>query len=364
MPSPARLARRSCSVWSMSGARAGAGAAPGRRPSARRDRDPAVQRRRAEAEPAPPRPRTAARLTRLVLQLAQLLPRPRRLLRARVLADQLGEGQAGVGGIAHLDEQVPLRPQRRRRLVAFRVLRHHVVELGDRLVLVATQRVAARRPVERVVREPRLLVVGGEAVQLRHRPRAVLAAEAVEQAEVLGALGDVEGAGGLLLARDLLPPLVVGRGDRWAAAGRRRARRGRRGFSRAGRRRRRGGRPTAAGPVLELGEALLERRQPVVARRTSAAGAPRGPFLHVGPQALDLLPQLLQLPPLVLENGAQLVVLLHQLGAGRTSGERGEREHGRACGARAHWPRITEWTRRLRAQQASFSSWQRGSSLP
>src|SRR5437879_1408926 len=299
----------------------------------------------------------------LVLQLGQLLAGARRLLGARVLADQLGEGQAGVGGIAHLDEQVPLRPQRRRRLVAFRVLRHHVVELGDRLVLVAAQRVAARRPVERVVREPRLLVVGGEAVQLRHRPRAVLAGGACEQGQVLCALGDVEGAGGLLLARDLLPPLVVGRGDRWAAAGRRRARRGRRGFSRAGRRRRRGGRPAAAGPALELGEALLERRQPVIARRTSA-GAPRVPFLDVGAQALDLLLYLLQLPPLVLEDGAQLVVLLHQLGAGRTSGERGEREQGRACGARAHWPRITEWTRRLRAQQVSFSSWQRGSSLP
>src|SRR5437879_831160 len=285
----------------------------------------------------------------LVLQLGQLLAGARRLLGARVLADQLGEGQAGVGGIAHLDEQVPLRPQRRRRLVAFRVLRHHVVELGDRLVLVAAQRVAARRPVERVVREPRLLVVGGEAVQLRHRARAFLAGEAVEQAEVLGALGDVEGAGGLLLARDLLPPLVVGRGDRWAAAGRRRARRGRRGFSRAGRRRRRGGRPAAAGPALELGEALLERRQPVVAR--PAAGAPRVPFLDVGAQALDLLLHLLQLLALVLEDGAQLVVLLHQLGAGGTSGERGEREQGRACGARGPWPRIPDWTRRLPAEQ-------------
>src|SRR5947199_77242 len=197
-------------------------------------------------------------------------------------------------------------------------------------------------------------------LQLGHLP----AAEAVEQGQVLGTLGDVEGAGGLLLARDLLPPLVVGRGGGWAAAGRRRARCGRRGFSRGGRRRRRGGRPAAAGPALELGEALLERRQPVIARRTSAAGAPRVPFLDVGAQALDLLLHLLQLPPLVLEDAAQLVVLLHQLGAGRTSGERGEREQGRACGARAHWPRITEWTRRLRAQQVSFSSWQRGSSLP
>src|SRR5439155_20774619 len=106
-----------------------------------------------------------------------------------------------------------------------------------------------RRPEARVVREPRLLVVGGEAVQLRHRPRAVLAGEAVEQGQVFGALGDVEGAGGLLLARDLLPPLVVGRGDGWAAAGRRRARRGRRGFSHTGRRRYRGGRGVVAGSV-------------------------------------------------------------------------------------------------------------------
>src|SRR5438093_7259819 len=301
--------------------------------------------------------------TLLVLQLGQLLAGARRLLGARVLADQLGEGQAGVGGIAHLDEQVPLRPQRRRRLVAFRVLRHHVVELGDRLVLVAAQRVAARRPVERVVGEPRLLVVGGEAVQLRHRARAVLAREAVEQGEVLGALGDVEGAGGLLLARDLLPPLVVGRGSGCAGAGRRRARRGRRGFSRAGRRRRRGGRTAAAGSALQIGQALLERRQPIIAR-PAAAGAPRVPFLDVGAQALDLLLHFLQLFPLVLEDGAQLVVLLHQLGAGRTSGERRARERGRACGARAHWPRITEWTRRLRAQQVSFSSSQRGNSLP
>src|SRR5207244_10097091 len=179
--------------------------------------------------------------------------------------DQLGERQARVGGIAHVDERVPLRPQRRRRLVALRVLRHHVVELGDRLVLVAAQRVAARRPVERVVREPRLLVVGGEAVQLRHRARAVLAGEAVEQAEVLGALGDVEGAGGLLLARDLLPPLVVGRGDRCAAAGRRRARCGRRGRRAAGRAGRGGGQAAAGGRALPLGQALLERRPPVVA---------------------------------------------------------------------------------------------------
>src|SRR5439155_12343308 len=136
-----------------------------------------------------------------------------------------------------------------------------------------------------------------------------LAREAVEQGEVLGALGDVEGAGGLLLARDLLPPLVVGRGSGCAGAGRRRARRGRRGFSRAGRRRRRGGRTAAAAPALELGQALLERRQPVLARR-AATGAPRVPFLDVGAQALDLLLHLLQLPPLVLEDAAQLLVLL------------------------------------------------------
>ena len=32
--------------------------------------------------------------------------------------------------------------------------------------------------------------------------------------------------------------------------------------------------------------------------------------------------------------------------------------------ARAHWPRITKCTRLLRAQQASVSSWQSGSSSP
>src|SRR5881628_3531542 len=83
-------------------------------PSAPRGKGSDVGRRRIEAEPAPPRPRTAARL---ILQLAQLLSPARRLLRARVVADQLGEGEAGVGGIAHVDEQVALRPERGRRLV-------------------------------------------------------------------------------------------------------------------------------------------------------------------------------------------------------------------------------------------------------
>src|SRR5919198_5639464 len=238
--------------------------------NATRDREAAARPRRIEAKPAPPLPCTAARTTLLVFQLAQLLPRPRRLLGARVIADQLRERQPRIRRVPHGDEQVPLRPERRRRLVALRVLRHHIVELGDRLVLVAAQSVAARRPVERVVREPRLLVVGGEAVQLRHGARAVLAGEAVEQAQVLGALGDVERAGGLLLARDLPPPLVVDRGGGWAAGGGRRARRRRRGFPRGGRRARRGRRGAAARPALELGQALLEHREAVLVRPAAA----------------------------------------------------------------------------------------------
>ena len=59
----------------------------------------------------------------LILELAELLARARRLLRRRVVADQLREREPGVGRVTHLDEEVALRPERGRRLVALRVLR-------------------------------------------------------------------------------------------------------------------------------------------------------------------------------------------------------------------------------------------------
>src|SRR5207244_2935110 len=93
--------------------------------------------------------------------------------------------------------------------VALRVLQRDVVELGDRLVLLAGGRVAARRPVERVVGEGRVAVVGREAIELRDGAGAILAREPVEHGEVVGALGDVHRARSRLLARDLAAPLVV-----------------------------------------------------------------------------------------------------------------------------------------------------------
>ena len=83
-------------------------------------------------------------------------------------------------------------------------------------------------------------------------------------------------------------------------------------------------------------------------------------LLQVGPQPFDLALHLLDLLPLLLEDGAQLPVLLRQLGVCGAAREGNEDENRYA----SHWPMITACTRRLRAQQVSFSSWQSGSSLP
>src|SRR4029077_3702817 len=144
----------------------------------------------------------------LVLELAQLLARLRRFLGVRVVADELREREARVGGVAHVDEYVPLGEESGRGLVALRVLGDDVVELRHGLVLVALQGIAASRPVERVVGERGVLVVRREAVQLWHDARAVLPGEAIEEPEVLGALGDVHRAGRGLLARDFTAPAI------------------------------------------------------------------------------------------------------------------------------------------------------------
>ena len=83
-------------------------------------------------------------------------------------------------------------------------------------------------------------------------------------------------------------------------------------------------------------------------------------LFHVRAQSLDLVLDLLDLLPLLLEDLPQLAILLRQLGARGAPGQGSEEENRYA----SHWPMMTACTRRLRAQQVSFSSWQSGSSLP
>ena len=95
--------------------------------------------------------------------------------------------------------------------------------------------------------------------------------------------------------------------------------------------------------------------------RRSARQAPA--LLHVGTQALDLVLHLLELPLLVAEQPPELAILLDHLRACGTATER-EEQHRHAGRTQRHWPRITEWTRRFRAQHGSLSSWQSGNSFP
>src|SRR5262249_36374648 len=113
--------------------------------------------------------------------------------------------------------------------------------------------------------------------------------------------------------------------------------------------------------VLELLHALLERGHTVVARRPAASAAT---LLEVRPQALHLALHGLELLLLLLQLRPHLPVALDQVRARGAAREREQSDQTPPCKAYVHCPRITEWTRRLRAQQVSVSSWQSGSSSP
>src|SRR5437899_1401943 len=66
---------------------------------------------------------------------------------------------------------------------------------------------------------------------------------------------------------------------------------------------------------------------------------------------------------LVAEQPPERAVLLDDLGPCGIATER-EEQHRHAGRTQRHWPRITEWTRRFRAQHGSLSSWQSGNSFP
>src|SRR5262249_18950498 len=66
---------------------------------------------------------------KLLVELGQLLARQSRLGRRGVVLDELRHREARVGRISHAEEELPLLPQRRRRLVALRVPRDDIVEL-------------------------------------------------------------------------------------------------------------------------------------------------------------------------------------------------------------------------------------------
>jgi hypothetical protein len=109
--------------------------------------------------------------------------------------------------------------------------------------------------------------------------------------------------------------------------------------------------------IFELLDALLRAR--------AFAALPR-PALHVAAQALDLALDRLDLPALIAQLLRDPAVLRDHVrtrdAADETRGAQDERE----ADDRAHgrYFKSTAWTRRLRAQQASDSSWQSGSSLP
>src|SRR5579875_1471609 len=376
-PSAAMRASRSRSGWMSSGARSGASTASGCGWNVSATADPpsraAVSAARRTIAWCPrctpsklPRVRTARsirpgsrerwRMTRMgrssytkagrppqppsVLELGELLSRLGRLFGGRVLAHQLGEREPRVGRIADLDEEVPLRPERRGRLVSLGIAHDHVVELRDRLLGVPAKLIAPRRPVERVVGERRVLVVGGKAVELRDRAAAVLAREPVEDAGELLPLGHVpHGPHRRLLARHLPLPLV----------------------RLLGRRRRDGGSLRSAEAALELGEPSLEVGYPVI----RGGSAPARPLFDRPPQPLELALDLLELAAILEDHLSELAVPLHDVGAGcAAAGAEQEQQSSGRCAAPGHLPRITAWTRRLRAQQLSVSSRQSGSSSP
>src|SRR5579875_3792429 len=388
-PSAAMRASRSRSGWMSSGARSGASTASGCGWNVSATADPpsraAVSAARRTIAWCPrctpsklPRVRTARsirpgsrerwRMTRMgrssytkagrppqppsVLELGELLSRLGRLFGGRVLAHQLGEREPRVGRIADLDEEVPLRPERRGRLVSLGIAHDHVVELRDRLLGVPAKLIAPRRPVERVVGERRVLVVGGKAVELRDRAAAVLAREPVED------------------AGELLPLGHVPHGPHRRLLGRHRPRFARRLLRRSRSRCRRllgrglrtaGGSLRSAEAALELGEPSLEVGYPVI----RGGSAPARPLFDRPPQPLELALDLLELAAILEDHLSELAVPLHDVGAGcAAAGAEQEQQSSGRCAAPGHLPRITAWTRRLRAQQLSVSSRQSGSSSP
>src|SRR5262249_25020239 len=134
--------------------------------------DPAISQRRGREK--------------LAVELRQTLAREAGLVRVRVVLDELPEREPGVGRVTHVDEEVALLPERRRRLVAARILGDDVVELGDRLVLVALERVATSDPVERVRGELRVLVLRRVGVELPDGAAAILLGDRIEHARHLG----------------------------------------------------------------------------------------------------------------------------------------------------------------------------------
>src|SRR5579885_1067007 len=400
-PSAAMRASRSRSGWMSSGARSGASTASGCGWNVSATADPpsraAVSAARRTIAWCPrctpsklPRVRTArsirpgsrerwrmTRMGRSSYTKAGRPPQPPSVL-------ELGELLSGVGRSADWDEEVPLRPERRGRLVSLGIAHDHGVELRDRLLGVPAKLIAPRRPVERVVGERRVLVVGGKAVELRDRAAAVLAREPVEDAGELLPLGHVpHGPHRRLLARHLPLPLVRLLGRRRRDGGRRARRRGRR--PRLGRHRPRfarrllrrsrsrcrrllgrglrtaGGSLRSAEAALELGEPSLEVGYPVI----RGGSAPARPLFDRPPQPLELALDLLELAAILEDHLSELAVPLHAVGAGcAAAGAEQEQQSSGRCAAPGHLPRITAWTRRLRAQQLSVSSRQSGSSSP
>src|SRR5262245_6595516 len=119
---------------------------------------------------------------KLLVELGQLLARQSRLGRGGVVLDELRHREARVGRVSHAEEELPLLPQRRRRLVALRVTLDDIVELRHCTLLIAPDRRAPRLPVERVVGERRALRGRRDRAQLRDGLRAVAVRQALERA--------------------------------------------------------------------------------------------------------------------------------------------------------------------------------------
>src|SRR6185369_10446351 len=274
----------------------------GRRRSCRGSarREEAARPRAAGGEsPASARPISQRRRReKLAVELGQALARAAGFVGVRVVLDELPEREAGVGRVAHVDEEVALLPQRRRRLATARVLGDDVVELGDGLVLVALQRVAPRDPVERVRRERGVLVLRGVRVQLSDGPAAVLLGYRIEHGRHLGLVGCVAGGDGLLIAGHVARPAVLGRGGgrsrRRNVARSRRDRRRHVMGRRLGERRRAFARRTS----LETVEAILELLDALVGRPAALAATLPRPAFDVATQPLDLALDRLDLLPL------------------------------------------------------------------
>src|SRR5258707_15798401 len=74
------------------------------------------------------RGREKASRARSAVELGETLSCPAGFVRVRVVLDELAEREPGVGRVAHVDEEVPLLPERGGRLAPARVLPDEVVE--------------------------------------------------------------------------------------------------------------------------------------------------------------------------------------------------------------------------------------------